>query len=61
MTLPTTFKLARVELAPGNSLSYGGFSDTRRGTISEEVCIKKLRISTGNQEKVKQVRHLFDL
>jgi len=55
MILPTTFKLARVQLVPGNSLAYGGFSDVYRGTISEEVCIKQLRISTVDRERVKKV------
>ena len=53
--LPTTFELARVQHAPGDSLAYGGFSETRWGTIREDFCVKQLRISTSNQEKVKQV------
>jgi len=61
MILPTTFGLARVQFPPGNPLAYGGFSDTYRGIVSEEVCIKQLRISVADREKVKQVPRSLNL
>ena len=61
MMLPKTFTLAGVQLVPGGSPAYGGSSDTFKGTISEEVCIKQLRISTVDREKVTKVPRSLNL
>jgi serine/threonine protein kinase len=60
--LPTTYELAGVRAVPGNSVACGGFCDAYRGTISEDVCIKQLRISTtGDRDMVKEVPCLLNI
>ena len=60
--LPATYELAGVQLVPEIQTAYGGFSDIYKGTLSEAICIKKLRITTqGDQEKIREVPHSLSL
>ena len=66
MVLPSTYEISDVLLVTTIlPIAHGGFCDVYKGTLSgENVCIKRLRISTmGGQAAVKQVAHfhIFDL
>lgn len=61
--LPATYELSR-GLSPSSQLptAFGGFCEAYEGTLSEKVCIKRLRISEDcDLEKIKEVSHSFQL
>lgn len=60
--LPTTYELIGLLLVPGNSPAYGSSCDVHKGTLTEDVCIKQLRITvSGDREKVEKVPRLLSL
>jgi len=57
--LPTTYELTGAQLARGKDpTTYGGFCNAYKGTLTEGICIKELRISSTDQEDVKKVSRL---
>ena len=54
--LPTACELSR-DVSPTHQLpdAVGGFCDVYEGTLSVKVCIKRLRVSASDREKVKEV------
>jgi len=59
--LPTTYELAGARLTrEADSIIYGGFCDAHKGTLTEDVCIKKLRISSTGRKKVEEVPHFLN-
>ena len=51
-----------MQLVPGNSPAYGSSCDAHKGTLTEDICIKQLRITvSGDREKVEKVPRLLSL
>ena len=59
--LPTSYDVSgTLSVSSKTSIAHGGFGDAYKGTLSTEVCIKKVRVySSGDQDAIKEVPHVW--